>query len=399
MTKTLGRTPSLPSLIVVVWILMVVAAPRDAAAIPAFAREYKLQCSACHSVWPALNEFGRRFKEAGYATTRGEPAGQEQIETLALPRTFPLAAVVKSRPFDKRRGQDAMLRALQELEVFFAGNFAKYGSVFAELEMEDEVDYAPELVGTFGLHPHQLFNVLAGKAASLAADPYDTLSNMRRITRNRRLPLNQAWSAGARVDDDVPMIAVYGRDTAINRVFYSAAYSADVGDPEGEGPNDLTARLMFDVTPNVSVGGFVMDGAQERTVNDVSKELNYRRYGFDVQATYADLTALAVFLKARDDIFTGGREDNNAWYAEFFYTIRGGTLDGWGFPGVMLVPIVRFDSYERTTGTADFSDLTLNLSYLPWENTKFFIEYTRAIDRPTPGPKDWRVIGQFVFSF
>lgn len=370
-------------------------APRDAGAVPSFAREHKLQCSACHSVWPALNDFGRRFKEAGYTMTRGEPEGREEIERLVLPSTFPLAAVIKSRPYDKSRGRDTRLRAIQELEVFFAGNFARYGSVFAELEMEDEADYAPELAGTFGLHPHQLFNVIAGKATTLAADPYDTLSNMRRTTRNRRLALNQAGSAGVRIDDDVPMIAIYGRDTAVNRVFWSAAYSADVGDPEGEGPKDFTGRLVVDVSNNLSVGGFVMAGAQERTIEAVTRDLDYTRYGIDAQATYADLTVLAVFVRARDDVFHGGRENNNAWYTEFFYTIG---LDGVDLPGVMLVPIVRLDSYERADGT-NFSDLTLNLSYLPWENTKAFVEFTRAVDRPTQGPKDWRVIGQFVLAF
>lgn len=384
-------------LIIVVGAFLILAvAPTDADAVPAFARQHKLKCSVCHSFWPALNDFGRRFKEAGYTMTRGEPEGREEIEDLVLPRTFPLAAVIKSRPFDKRRGRDAQLRALQEVEVFFAGNFARYGSVYAEIEMEDEADYAPELAGMFGLHPHQLFNIIVGKASTFAADPYDTLSNMRRTTRNRRLPLNQAWSAGARIDDDVPMLAIYGRDTAVNRVFWSAAYSADVGESEGGGPKDFTGRLVVDVTNNVSVGGFVVTGAQQRTVDGVSEDLDYGRYGVDVQATYADLTALAAFLRGRDDIFGRGRENNNAWYAEFFYTIG---LDSVDIPGVMLVPIVRFDWYERANGTADYSDITLNLSYLPWENTKAFIEFTRAIDRPTPGPKEWRVIGQFVLAF
>lgn len=375
-------------------------APRDAGAIPAFARQYGLSCSQCHTVWPALNSFGRKFKEAGYTTVRGEPEGQTKIdEALSLPASFPLAAIIKSRPYDKRRGQDAKLRVLQELELFFAGNFSRYGSVFAEMEMEDEADYQPELAGTFGLHPHQLFNVLAGKASTLAADPYDTLSNMRRITRNRRLVLNQPWSAGARVDDDVPMIAIYGRDTKVDRVFWAASYSADVGDPEGEGPNDFTGRLVVDLATDVSIGGFVMSGAQSRTVDKTTKELDYSRYGFDLQARYKNFNALAAYLRGRDDIFKGGRETNNSWYTEVYYTITRDVLQRGSFPGFMLVPIVRVDRYERNNGLAGYTDLTVNLSYLPWENTKAFFEYTRALDRPTAGPKDWRVIGQFVLAF
>lgn len=402
MNKSMSLPWALPSAAV---LTVVLGIPGQAQAVPAFARQYKLACSECHTIWPALNSFGRKFKEAGYTTARGEPEGLEKLsEALNLPSSFPFAAVVKSRLYDKRRARSPRLRAIQELEVFLAGNFLRYGSVFAELEMEDETGYEPELAGTIGLHPHQLFNVIAGRASVLAADPYDTLVNTRRTTRNRRLPLNQAWSAGARVDDDVPMLAVYGRDTKVNRVFWTVGYSADVDDLEGAGPKDFTGRLAVDLAPDVSIGGFSVLGAQAQTRQITpnqtqTRELDYRRVGVDLQARFKNFTAMAVYLQGRDDIFSGGREVNNAWYTEVFYTIKRDVLQRGSFPGFMLVPIVRFDSYERNNGRAKYSDLTMNLSYFPWENTKAFVEFLRAIDRPAPGPKDWRVIGQFVLAF
>ena len=36
------------------------------AAIPAFARKYGLPCSACHTAWPKLNNFGMTFRDNGY---------------------------------------------------------------------------------------------------------------------------------------------------------------------------------------------------------------------------------------------------------------------------------------------------------------------------------------------
>jgi len=39
---------------------------RPAKAIPAFARKYGLPCSACHSAWPELNNFGQVFRDNGY---------------------------------------------------------------------------------------------------------------------------------------------------------------------------------------------------------------------------------------------------------------------------------------------------------------------------------------------
>ena len=49
----------------------------SASAIPAFARKYDRQCSSCHTAYPALNQVGRQFKEAGYRF--------ESVAALAIP--------------------------------------------------------------------------------------------------------------------------------------------------------------------------------------------------------------------------------------------------------------------------------------------------------------------------
>ncbi|MDB4899053.1 MAG: hypothetical protein JWN53_861, partial [Gemmatimonadetes bacterium] len=41
-------------------------AAHNSAAIPAFARKYGLPCSACHTAWPQLNNFGQVFRDNGY---------------------------------------------------------------------------------------------------------------------------------------------------------------------------------------------------------------------------------------------------------------------------------------------------------------------------------------------
>ena len=45
--------------------------PTSALAIPAFARKYGLKCTACHEAWPALNDFGRAFRDNGYQLLEG----------------------------------------------------------------------------------------------------------------------------------------------------------------------------------------------------------------------------------------------------------------------------------------------------------------------------------------
>ncbi|MGC2736044.1 MAG: hypothetical protein WA212_19280 [Candidatus Acidiferrales bacterium] len=45
---------------------MILCDVHTASAIPAFARKYGLPCSACHTAWPELNNFGQVFRDNGY---------------------------------------------------------------------------------------------------------------------------------------------------------------------------------------------------------------------------------------------------------------------------------------------------------------------------------------------
>lgn len=67
------------------------AAVHRNAAIPAFARKYGLPCSACHTAWPELNEFGQTFKDNGYqmGNERDSPIWTNPAYWPAAVRTTP----------------------------------------------------------------------------------------------------------------------------------------------------------------------------------------------------------------------------------------------------------------------------------------------------------------------
>jgi hypothetical protein len=46
--------------------LLQLSFPKTAAAIPAFSRQHKTECSTCHTIYPELNEFGDAFLKNGY---------------------------------------------------------------------------------------------------------------------------------------------------------------------------------------------------------------------------------------------------------------------------------------------------------------------------------------------
>lgn len=380
---------------------LLILAP-SAWAVPSFARAYQMSCSACHTAWPALNATGRKFKENGYMLERGSPKGIQKItEALHLPVAFPFAMVVKSRPFDQKRADESsMLRALHELELFVAGSVFNQGSFFAEFEMEDEENFEFEMghaVG--GYHPHPLLNLVVGKSHVFHVDPHDTLTNARRLTRSSRQAWNQGFSTGVKLQEEVQMVSLYGRETLADKLFYSVTYSADVDDNEGQGPKDWTGRLVLDILPDLSLGAFLSGGEQRKTSGGVTEDLEFTRWGFDLQTRFQDINLLVAWMGADDDIFAGGSEQNNAWYLEAFYTVRQKALKSIGLPGFMLVPIARFDQYEKTDGKDDFRDLTLNLSWYPLENLRIYTEYFTSVDRPPDKDREWRWTVQVEFGF
>lgn len=91
-----ARTPARALLLVSVSTivgLLLLAIPRTAAAIPAFARKYGTSCTTCHTIYPKLNPFGEAFRRNGFRFpgTDGEMVKQPPIAlgVEAYKKVFP----------------------------------------------------------------------------------------------------------------------------------------------------------------------------------------------------------------------------------------------------------------------------------------------------------------------
>jgi hypothetical protein len=74
--------------------IVLVLAPHRAEAIPSFARQTGMACAACHTVFPELTPFGRRFKLSGYVlTTKQEITAVDETKkaTLSMPDLPPVS--------------------------------------------------------------------------------------------------------------------------------------------------------------------------------------------------------------------------------------------------------------------------------------------------------------------
>jgi hypothetical protein len=70
-------------------VLLTVAAlglgPVTARAVPSFARQMNLQCIACHTAFPMLNQFGRTFKLTGYTESADESNLPPPLAAMLMP--------------------------------------------------------------------------------------------------------------------------------------------------------------------------------------------------------------------------------------------------------------------------------------------------------------------------
>src|SRR3989442_12857345 len=76
--------------------LVAFASPGRVEAVPAFGRQYDLQCNACHTRPPRLNRFGEQFHMMGFqipsaaqpggigTSVREDGPGKAMIDSLAL---------------------------------------------------------------------------------------------------------------------------------------------------------------------------------------------------------------------------------------------------------------------------------------------------------------------------
>lgn len=111
----------------------------EASAIPAFARQTGMACSACHQQhYPVLNGFGQAFKSAGYTMMGSQ--GKIEGEHLSIPSELNAAILLKAR-YQKSDGKDAantvsgtttnggQWQIPDELSLFFGGRVADSGAL------------------------------------------------------------------------------------------------------------------------------------------------------------------------------------------------------------------------------------------------------------------------------
>jgi hypothetical protein len=113
----------------------------NANALPSYARQTGMSCSACHFSFPELNSFGRQFKMNGYVltgmTTIDSKDDSSQVTRLKLLTTLPLSVMVQSSfthiSKDVEGTQNNSVAFPQQLSVFYAGQITPHIGTFIQM--------------------------------------------------------------------------------------------------------------------------------------------------------------------------------------------------------------------------------------------------------------------------
>lgn len=123
-----------------VLIVMVLVAG-NTKALPSYARQTGMSCSACHFSFPELNSFGRQFKMNGYVltgmTTIQSQGDSSQVNRLNLLTTLPLSVMVQSSFTSISKNvegqQNNSVTFPQQLSVFYAGQVTPHIGTFIQM--------------------------------------------------------------------------------------------------------------------------------------------------------------------------------------------------------------------------------------------------------------------------
>ena len=106
-------------------------------AVPAFARQMGVSCSACHSQngFPALNSFGRKFKASGYTMVGTQKLIEEKSKegnSFSLPTALNASFITKLR-YQKGNASQKVVDFPDEAALIIGGRVAQHVGAFAEM--------------------------------------------------------------------------------------------------------------------------------------------------------------------------------------------------------------------------------------------------------------------------
>lgn len=414
--------------------LMIILFPYESQAVPSYARQIQKPCTACHTIWPNLNQYGRQFKVKAY--TDVSPEWQMiNKDRLNLMYVFPVSARAIFLPYthevDKVAGINSNSTELDQIALFVASRVFDYAGVFASAEWspDDGTFTVPtaKLAFQYPVSEGNTLGLVVFKGLAPSADPFNSLGG-----RDRPLPfgdesipwvLTKGWTFDYWSEDNLGMVT---HGYFLGNRLYAAIGALRGGDSSDAGfgfsnnknqdPFDGYFRLAWDQKlPNgaVTFGGAWYTGSQRILASDGSTEFQSRvnrgyldasleqNYGED---HLVEVQALFGYGKETNALGDGQVRKFGGYYVEasYFFQRTIGLVGSYNTLNVKDVLVS--DPSVTGTGTDENRKNTwlVSLNYLPWLNTKVALQYavtkTKFVGgQPNETDKIFKVVFDIVF--
>ncbi len=336
--------------------------PRDAGAVPVFARKYGVNCTMCHSAYPRLNDFGARFRDGGYRLP-----GLGNVEKTVLETPPPVAlrtsagyvydVLQHSRPpgADSKRstvelaGLDLLSGGLLGPRIGF---FLVYVPGITEARGVAGQEAALEMANV-------VFSGLAGDQLTLRAgrfEPaYAAVSVKRRLSVSGYEVYGYSFPGGPTFSDTQTGLELRASGSWPVRVLGGVVEGSATNRAE-DPPQDAYLRLEGVLGPGegqtagqrLGLTGYLGRARPDLAVAaPTDRAANFARLGADASLNGAGLNLAAQLLWARDGGPLWGRADRTDWW--------GGFAELSGSPAPGTVGFARFDYVKEP----DFVDRSI----------------------------------------
>jgi len=402
--------------------LFLVLGSGTAEAIPSFARQTGLSCSACHTVFPELTSFGRQFKLNGYTMTNIKTIVQKEsvsknkeksrdilkllhISSLSLAFNTGFTHLAKSIPGT----QNNNVEFPQSISLYYGGAITPHMGSFIQLSMEDDE-------GTFGI---DMLDIRYANTTSLSKIPllYGlTLDNgpMMGDVWNTASPWSYPYSAsgvapapsaGTIVEGGLMgtvgagTYGLFGNTLYLGFSVYRTAPFGTVFPPDNSSMMTIKGlspywriAIQHQWTKSyLEVGTFGLSTKLYPSGVTGATD-NYTDFGFDLQYEYAfakgQFTLHSSYVAEKQQFnasYAAGDSESlngklNSFKTDASIFLKKGckfTLGYFNYSGssdnIIYAP---GDVSGSRTGLPNSSGFLTQLDFLPWENTKISLIYT-----------------------
>ncbi len=385
-------------------LLVLIANIGVAKALPSFARQTGMSCTACHYSFPELTSFGRQFKLSGYtlATMPAIEAMDEQDSTrvrLKLLNVLPVAVMVQSSfthiAKDVKGAQNNSVTFPQQLSVFYAGQVSPHLGAFIQMTYDGHVfgmDNADiRYTNQASIANKSLIYGITLNNNPAVQDVWNTSPAWRFPSASSDAARNPAKST--LIENLGAQVAGLGGYTLINNLLFAELTFYRSAQQGAANPADSTSAMAIKgIAPYwrlalqhqwddyyLEVGTFGISSQQyfEGITGHLDK---YTDLGFDLQfERILPIGALTLHTSFISETET--RDTSSTQHIKFnFNSFK---IDGNLYLKNGLGATV---GYFNTSGNEDpnvgsltnkpnSSGLIFQLEYLPWYNTKFSIQY------------------------